>query len=45
MIKQLFGTLLAIAYMVGVFKAFGSGFFVGLVSVFVPPVAIYFVFQ
>ena len=45
MIKQLLGTILALAYMVGVAKAFGSGLFFGLVSIFVPPVAIYFIFQ
>jgi len=45
MIKQLLGTGLAIAYVVGVVKAFGSGFFMGLISVFVPPVAIFMLFS
>ena len=44
MLKQLLGTGLAIAYLIGVFKAFGAGFFVGLISIFVPPVAIFMLF-
>ena len=44
MIKQLLGWALAIAYITGIFKAFSSGFIVGVISIFVPPVAIYMLF-
>lgn len=44
MIKNLLGTVLVFAYVAGVFKSFGSGLFVGLVSIFVPPVAIFMLF-
>lgn len=44
MLKQLLGTMLGIAYIIGVVKAFGSGFILGLASIFIPPIAIFMLF-
>lgn len=44
MVRNFLGTIGAIAYVAGVFKAFGSGLFIGFVSIFVPPVAIFMLF-
>ena len=40
MLKQ----ILAIAYVVGVLKAFGSGFLIGVARIFIPPIAIFMLF-
>lgn len=44
LLKKILGTLLGIAYVVGVVKAFGSGFIVGFASIFIPPIAIFMLF-
>lgn len=38
------GTLIAIAYIAGIFKGFGAGFLLGFISIFIPPVAIFMLF-
>ena len=43
--KRILATALAIAYLVGIIKAFNSGVFIGLVSIFIPPIAIFMLFS
>ncbi len=42
--RTVLGTVLAIAYIFGVVKAFSSGFLIGVASIFVPPIAIFMIF-